>query len=289
MSALASSSSIRLALTSSSMKWAVGGWSFFIAENCILSENRQHLISQLGDDGYHAAYGTLSTAAMGSAFYGYFRHVRNAAPLLWTGSVAPLSSKLLGFVFLSVGLGMASQIPPKVQIPVHYAGGDDAPPLHSSTVPVANGSGEGGAGWKVRCPFDFTDKKDTGDGHIVHGLERITRHPGLWSLGFMGLGSACLVPSLPQKAWLAMPMLVALIGGEHTDSRYRRGMGGLLTDEYDRATSNIPFLALLSGTQGNVGAVLHEFVREVKPLNAAIAVGLSGLWVLTKGRGVKIR
>jgi hypothetical protein len=66
-------------------------------------------------------------------------------------------------------------------------------------------------------------------------------------------------------------------------------MGGSLSDEYDSATSNIPFLALLSGTQGNVGAVLQEFVGEVKPLNAAIAVGLSGLWVLTKGRGVKIR
>jgi hypothetical protein len=66
-------------------------------------------------------------------------------------------------------------------------------------------------------------------------------------------------------------------------------MGGMLSEEYDRATSNVPFSAMLSGAQGDASDVLRELAREVKPLNAMIAVGLSGLWVLRKGRGVKIR
>lgn len=82
--------------------------------------------------------------------------------------------------------------------------------------------------------------------------------------------------------------MVALLGGAHTDSRFRRGMGGNMSEEYDRFTSNTPFVAMLSGAQGNVMDVLKDFSEEIKPLNAMIAVGVSGLWVLGRGRGVKI-
>jgi uncharacterized membrane protein len=292
----------RAALGSPAMKWAVGGWSFFIAENYVLSENRTYLISKFGDDGYHVAYGTLSTLAMGSALYGYLRKVRNAEPLLWNATgPAPLGARVAGFVLLSAGLGMLSQIPPKVQLPVHYsadANDEKYSTLTSGTAPIGQaGGGRGGevavegGGWKVRCPFDFTDKRDAAaaDGPVISGLERITRHPGLWSIGLIGLGNACLVPSLPQKAWLAMPVFVALIGGAHTDSRYRRGMGGTMSVEYDSVTGNVPFAAILSGAQGGVTVALREFAREVKPLNAIMAVGFSGLWMLRKGRGVRIR
>eukprot|EP00571_Detonula_confervacea_P008746 CAMPEP_0172322680 /NCGR_PEP_ID=MMETSP1058-20130122/46600_1 /TAXON_ID=83371 /ORGANISM="Detonula confervacea, Strain CCMP 353" /LENGTH=277 /DNA_ID=CAMNT_0013038491 /DNA_START=89 /DNA_END=919 /DNA_ORIENTATION=- len=275
--------SIATKIFSSPMKWAVGGWSFFIAENFILSENRTYLISQLGDDGYHMAYGTFSTAAMASVFYGYFRKVKNTQPLLWSlSSPAPLPSKILSFVCLSVGLGMASQIPPSAQIPIHFVAGDNN--NNSNNSGETNGTASSPTdvnppeekGWKVRCPFDFTDKKDTNA--PLHGLERITRHPGLWSFGLLGLGNALLIPSLPQRAWLAMPYMVALVGGAHTDSRFRRGMGGTLSPEYDRVTSNTPFVAMLSGAQGNVMDVLRDFSEEIKPLNAMIAVGVSGLW-----------
>lgn len=277
------------------MKWAVGGWSFFILENLILSENRTYLISNFGDDAYHICYGTLSTAAMSSVLYGYVRKVKNAQPLLWSlNGPSPLGAKIMSFVCLSVGLGMASQIPPKAQIPIHFVDGGNENDKQSGEVVASSPTNVNPTtvesqekGWKVRCPFDFTDKKDT-DNSPVNGLERISRHPGLWSFGLLGLGNALLVPSLPQRAWLAMPAMVALIGGAHTDSRFRRGMGGDLSEEYDGATSNIPFLAMLSGKQGNVLDVLGEFGGEIKPLNAMIAVGVSGLWVLSKGRGVKL-
>jgi len=260
----------------------------FIAENFILSENRTYIISKVGDDAYHGIYGTFSTIAMGSVFFGYFKKVKNAQPMLWNISQsAPLLAKIGSFVCMSIGLGMISQMPPKIQIPVHYASSTDVQQLATSAAATADLPEEiVEKGWKVRCPFDFTDNKDTNS--PVHGLERITRHPGLWSFGLLGLGNALLVPSLPQRLWLSMPLMVALVGGAHTDSRFRRGMGGTLSKEYDEATSNIPFLALLSGRQGNVVDKLQDFAEEVKPLNLALAVGVSGLWVLRKGGGVKI-
>ena len=41
---------------------------------------------------------------------------------------------------------------------------------------------------------------------------------------------------------------------------------------------------MLSGAQGNVIDVLNDFSSEIKPLNAAVAVGTAGLWVMSKGR-----
>lgn len=276
------------------MRWAAGGWAFFIAENFILSENRTYLIENYGDDAYHYAYGTLSTAAMSSVFYGYFRKVKDAPPLSFKGPV-PLGAKVASFLCFGLGLTMASQIPPKIQIPVEFVTSTGANENNTIATSAASetlvGAAQpteekegGGGGWKVRCPFDFTDNKDTNS--PVHGLERITRHPGLWSFGLLGLGSAFLVPSIPQRVWLAMPTMVALIGGAHTDSRFRRGMGGELSEEYDRMTSNVPLLAMLSGAQGNVIDVMNDFSSEIKPLNAALAVVTAGLWVMSKGRVV---
>ena len=147
-------------ISSSPMKWAVGGWSFFIVENFILSENRTYLINNLGDEGYHAAYGTLSTVAMGSVFYGYFRKVKNSQPLLWSiSSAAPFHAKIASFVCLSIGLGMASQIPPKIQIPVHFVS-NTSKNINTETSDISeqgalNTSAEIAEQkrFQIRCPF----------------------------------------------------------------------------------------------------------------------------------------
>ena len=69
----------------SALRWAVGGWSFFIAENLILSENRGRIIEALGDDeretNYHRLYGSFSTAATASILYAYVIKARGALPL----------------------------------------------------------------------------------------------------------------------------------------------------------------------------------------------------------------
>ncbi len=273
---------------------------------------------------YHIVYGSASSVAMISILYGYINKVRNAQPYAWSlGSAAPLSARMMSFACLSLGLGLVGQLPPKIQIPVHFVSGvnndgddfcdgdeqrsagnennpssklltsDDAAQSATTTTTTSTmREAGGGGGWKVRCPFDFTDKRkidaNTPATVQLHGIERITRHPGLWSFGLVGLGHGLLVPSLPQKAFLCMPAMVALLGGSHSDSRHRRGLGGTLDKDYDNATSNIPFYAMLSGRQGNsdVAEVLSEFwSNEVKHSNAILAMGASALWVLMKGRG----
>jgi len=282
--------------SSSALKWAAGGWSLFIAENLLLSENRTYLIDRLGDDGYHGLYGTLSTLAMGSVAYGYRYKVRGRGPFAFQagpGTAALAAS----FALQALALGMVSQSAPKLQIPVHLVDGGEAPAAAAaSTAPMASASG--GSKWKVRCPFDFSDSKSqTGvpkgtrqQADHLAGLDRITRHPGLWSFGLLGLGNALLVPSIPTRIWLSMPAMVALIGGAHTDSRHRRGMGGELCKQVDDVTSNVPFLAMIMGSQdGGVWQSFQALGDEVKVLNAALAAGGAALWVARRGRGGGIR
>lgn len=240
------------------IRWAVGGWSFFIAENALLSENRTWLIHELGDDRYHLCYGTLSsiaTVSIGYAFYSIRKMKLPTSMTLWNKR-PPMTAALGGWLSLSIGFIMASQAIPKLQIPVA----------------VANSS------LQVRCPFDFTDSK--GEGNSLHGLERITRHPGLWSFGFIGLGQACLSATLPLQLWWCGPAAVAWLGGAHTDSRFQRGLGGTLTPHYEARTSNIPFWALMSGKQGS--GSWQALGQEIKPLNAIVAVAASSLWVVRK-------
>jgi len=266
-------------LRSSSIKWAAGGWSFFIAENLILSENRTYLIDKLGgDDAYHAVYGTLSTIATASIGYAYLYKIpKNAPPLLWPCGAVPLPSRVAAWAFLSLGTSMASQALPKLQIPVAYVSGGSEAPAAVDTNTVAAAPQSSGR-WKVQCPFDFTDSKAGSSADEPHGLDRISRHPGLWSMGFMCLGQACLLPSVPQKVWWTFPIAVAAIGGWHTDSRYRRNLGGRLSPEYDAKTSNVPFMALIK----NGG--WKELSTEVKPLNALLATSVATVYVLRRGR-----
>jgi uncharacterized membrane protein len=252
------------------IRWAAGGWTFFILENAVLSENRTYLIQQLGDDQYHAVYGTFSTIASVSIGYAYWK-VRNATSIppglmLWKKSSArpPLFNLALSWTCLSLGLVMASQVAPKMQIPISI------------------GSQNGATQFQVRCPFDFSDKHNQQIDSGVRGLERITRHPGLWSLGFVGLGQSFTAHSVPLRIWWMGPAAVAWLGGWHTDSRFRRGMGGTLPPHYDCQTSNVPFLAMMTGKQGS--GCWENLINEIKPLNAAIGVAASSLWILRKVR-----
>lgn len=172
---------------------------------------------------------------------------------------------------------MASQTLPKLQIPVAYvsSGGTTE---QNREAPITDVHPEKTGQWKVQCPFDFTDSKAGSSEDEPHGLDRISRHPGLWSLGFMCLGQACLLPSIPQKVWWSFPSIVALVGGAHTDSRYHRGLGGSLSTEYDAKTSNIPFIALVK----NGG--WKELAPEMKPLNALLATSVATVYVLRRGR-----
>lgn len=286
-------------LSSKPIQWAAGGWSLFLAENFILSENRTYIISSIGDDNYHYLYGFCSTAAVGSILYGY-THVKNAAPCIPGGvsTVARMGS--LGL--LSLGLGMMSQSAPKLQIPVQLVRTDDADssanvqsPLSSSSSTATAASTQPQRSFQVRCPFDFTDNPSklqiqhiNGQTITLSGIDRISRHPGLWSFGFIGCGLGLLSPSIPTRIFTSMPLLIAWLGGAHTDSRFRRGMGGTLSKEMDEVTSHVPFVAMMSGRQGDVGQVWSDLAgKELKGLNAFLSFGLAaGIVTLNRGRGV---
>jgi uncharacterized membrane protein len=265
--ATASSKLFKL-LKSSELKWACTGWTFFIAENAVLSENRTYLIEQLNsEDNYRAVYGTFSTIATASVAFAYYKLTRaspaaTALPMLWKGS-APVVNMAVSWTATTLGLIVASQALPKFQIPVALETGK----------------------LKVVCPFDFADDKERSGDETVRGLERMSRHSGLWSLGFIGIGNALLQPSLPLRLWWMGPAAVAWLGGMHTDSRYRRNMGGTLDPWYDSQTSNLPFAAMLSGKQGSVSQAFSDLAfNEIKPLNALMAAGVSTVWVLSRGR-----
>ena len=75
--------------------------SFFIAENFVISENRSWIIEKLGDEGYHMMFGTISTAAMASTAYGYYKIKGSApffSPTMMTGPMRTVS-------FLSFSIG----------------------------------------------------------------------------------------------------------------------------------------------------------------------------------------
>ena len=261
---------------SPAVRWAAGGWSFFILENAVLSENRTWLIQELGDESYHLVYGTLSTVATASIGYTYYSILKKkVSPGL---ALNPTSSLAMvgGWIFLSIGTIMASQTAPKMQIP--FALIDKS--TTTTTTTTTSESPFQSKTLQVRCPFDFSDKRVADDS--IKGVDRITRHPGLWSIGFVGLGQAMLAPTIPHQVWWCGPAAVALLGGWHTDSRFSRGIGGTLLPEYECQTSNIPFWAIASGKQGT--NAWQSMIEDIKPLNALVAIGGTSLWVLRRVR-----
>ena len=61
--------------------------------------------------------------------------------------------------------------------------------------------------------------------------------------------------------------------GGHQDYRFRRGWGGTLPPELDKRTSNVPFWAMLTGSQDPGGAVesFKKLSGEIKYGNALLA------------------
>lgn len=246
------------------MRWAVGGWSFFIAENVLLSEHRAPVIQALGDEErYHLLYGSMSTAACASIAVGFHR-IRGAPPLQWpVGASPPARRVAVCFVLQALGLAGLAQSLPRLQFP-----------LSQKLAPSADAQQAVTTAWSVRCPFDFSKSEG------LHGMQRVSRHASLWSFATICCGAAVVTSSLPQAVCLAMPVAVALIGGAHHDSRQRRGMGGTLPADLDAATSNVPGLALLSGAQGDVASALRALGDETKWMNAALGAALAMIYVL---------
>ncbi|KAJ3076441.1 CAAX prenyl protease [Podochytrium sp. JEL0797] len=256
-------------------KWIFIGWTGFIAENLILSENRELLVDSFGEDSYKKAYGTLSTLACGSIAYGYLAHGHHKGP-----RVASLSGSLPGKALIlgvqAIGLIGLSQSLPKLQIPVSFSSSSSNPSTQTTTPTTPPTSSS--SGFKVLCPIDIAHMKSNNPNEL--GLRRVTRHPQLFSLGFLALGTALASPFLSTRLLCGFPIVFAVIGGAHQDRRFKRN--GRFSEEYLEETSLLPFGALLTGRQS--WKVAGE---ELKGVNAGVGV-VAALWLASKRGGAGV-
>lgn len=255
-----------MALSHKGVRLIAGGWTFFIAENLVLSENREALVEHLSESGYRNLYGTLSTIATGSIAIGYLRFGRGLGPAIWNPGIAAQAG---AFALQTAGLIGFSQLAPAVQLPFAVAPNSppfDAPHEHPTVGANAAKSSQSAAkplGLKARCPIDF-DHSRKQEGKEVAGMKRITRHPVLWSMALCGLGSAAGTVLATEVCFGVFPAIMAVIGGAHQDIRHRRS--GELSPAVGAVTSHVPFGALAAGVQKWV-----DVEAEMAWTNAAIA------------------
>jgi uncharacterized membrane protein len=263
---------MQAALQSTGVRWVAAGWIFFIAENLILSENRETILRNYGTDTYHGVYNVLSTVSCGTIAASYWKYrqsdpiknvVRRGFPM-----------HLTGFIVQALGVAILSQLAPKLQVPVTLAASTESAPSASSATSSATSSPSAApSSIAVRCPMDFTSTNKSTSSDGLFGVERISRHATFWAFGFVLMGQTFTSIYLPVIAFGLCPSIFALIGGAHQDSRFRRQMGGYLSPERDARTSHIPFMALLQGRAGS----WQNFADEIKWTNATVAVALVGL------------
>ena len=256
-------------------RYIISGWVFFISENIILSHNKNELIETFGEDIYYRLYNVLSTCACGGLAYSWFFYGRKTGPVVFRK--LNLTSNILGFSLQALGLIGISQILPPFQIPVSFNSNDKTndPDTHSminSSFFTLN----------IRCPIDLKAHRNNmnkDNNNCVYGIERVTRHAALWSLGhdriispnsiyisvfsllifwpgyniiigIFFLGSAVSTIYVTEIAMGMGPIIFSAIGTVHQDYRRKNlGHSPILTKEMEDKTSNIPFAALLGGRQ----------------------------------------
>lgn len=261
-------------LKTKAVKIISAGWIGFIAENLVLSHNREEIISRFGESTYHQVYNTLSTMACSTIAFGYFKLGRKSGPTI--AARRSLGSLVLGCTFRGLGLAGLFHLFPTFQLPVYFSSSGEsksatAPSAAPSAAPTAvpqEGMKPDQWTFRVRCPMDFKPKDVPADG--VHGLERVSRHATLWSFGLACLGTALSTVYVSEIVMFTFPIVFTLIGSEHQDYRFRRGSGGVLSPEMEDRTSNIPFLALITGKQS-----WSDLSHEVKWTNTGIAAAIA--------------
>jgi hypothetical protein len=165
-----------------------------------------------------------------------------------------LYGRIIIFSVQALGICGLVHALPKLQIPVSFTLENIVTDAQQSiTTPKL----------KMLCPVDFKDAKTPKEG--IYGLERITRHPGLWSLGLASAGVALYTPFWSEIILFGFPLIFAGIGGAHQDMRFRRNGG--LTESTDNVTSLFPFVALLQGKQNWV-----DLSSELKWVNIGLGV-----------------
>ena len=219
------------------LKLIAGGWSFFIAENLILSHNRERIVELLnGEKNYWYLYSTLSTASCISIGVGFFRYGLNKGPLLpWAGNKY---IQMMALPIQAASLFILSQSGPTVDLAKGLAGGCPLTFAHKKKefVPSDPNSTD-----SMNLEQSMERDKE------IEGVLRVTRHPILMAFGLFGLGSACATIRVSEFMMGFFMFSWTVIGGLHQDYRHRRS--GELSEEFDNKTSMMPFMAFAQGKQ----------------------------------------
>lgn len=234
------------------------GWIGFITENVLLSHNREYIINEYGSNNYHTTYNILSSISCGSIAIGYFVYGRGKGPKI--AEFRSNLSRLTGFIFQSIGIIGFSQLIPELRSPIAFEKNafQASDNQNTSTAPIDTNI-------VFKCPMNFKPK-EIPDG-TIYGIDRVTRHPNLYSLGFVCLGQALHCLYLTEIIMFGFPFIFAVIGSQHIDYRYRRGWGGILSKEKESFTSNFPFVALFEGRQS-----WEALRQELKWSNAMVSI-----------------
>ncbi len=173
----------------------------------------------------------------------------------------------LSFAVQSLGLVIFSQTIPPVRLPFECKEGNEYYSKSSEGLP------EKGR-WQLRCPMDYqAAAAASSGGGSVKNIEKVSRHPQLWGFALTGAGAALGTSMASSAAAMgAFPILWALVGGAHIDSRHKRGSGGVLDKVKESKTSHIPFLAMMSGRES-----FRDFLNGFIVKNGACALTLGGI------------
>jgi len=257
-------STIRAALVET--RWISIAWSAFIAENLIVSENRDYIIDLYNEKQYHTLYNALSSAACAGILYAYMNN-RRRGPVLPPPGIA---RKAVAYVMQTTGFIGLSQLMPRVRSPfepVTTAERSSEPTATPKSTPQV----------QFRCPMDFRAADVPADG--IYLMDRVTRHPSMWFVSLVSMSAAMNAVYASQVAMYSFPLVFAYIGGWHQDRRHLRGSGGFLSAERYAATSNVPFVALFRGKQ-----TWKDLMSEIKTSNLGVAFVASSLvFILRKG------
>eukprot|EP00811_Abedinium_folium_P003865 NODE_13554_length_1159_cov_4.414729.p1 GENE.NODE_13554_length_1159_cov_4.414729~~NODE_13554_length_1159_cov_4.414729.p1 ORF type:complete len:274 (-),score=80.13 NODE_13554_length_1159_cov_4.414729:286-1107(-) len=264
MAASAAGVALRAVFRDPGSRWVLGGWALFTAENVILSEYRTEIKrawgGHSGPTAYQSLYTGFSVATMGTTCFAYWRFARHSFVL--RTQRAPMNLRLWAFAFRAVGLFFLGQLAP----PINLMAAPIALGLHK--LPTDMTPQQKGA---LGCPFDMNAHKARGE---VYGITRITRRPEVWGLAAVGIGGALVATTAAEVAFFGVgPLVCFAILGPHSDRTQRKGGG--LTPESITQTSQLPFIALLTGAQS--WSALKD---EVEPVNAATAVCIAALYIV---------
>lgn len=112
----------------------------------------------------------------------------------------------------------------------------------------------------------------------VRGITRMTRHPFLWGVALWAVTHLAVNGDVASLLMFGSLLVLALGGTRSIDAKRRRH-GGERWQAFSRATSNVPFAAIVSG-----GNRLAPALAEIGPWRPLVAIALFVLAFYLHGR-----